>query len=133
MTRQTFCRFVLFMLGSITPLTIRHFHISHNAPYLPSKFCITFFFSFLLGQITAVPREIDNNAYAKFCGANKVHYGKCGGGVYDLIFPRFNMYKSQRSLHLCDERFSLISFSSSLFPAPFIVEETRLLRFSMAE
>ena len=91
------------------------------------------FFSFLLGQITAVSREIDNNAYAKFGGANKVHYGKCGGGVYDLIFPRFNMYKSQRFLHLCDERFSLISFSSSLFPAPFIVEETRLLRFSMAE
>ena len=23
---------------------IRHFHISHNAPYLPPKFCITFVF-----------------------------------------------------------------------------------------
>ena len=32
--------------------------------------CITF--SFLLG-ITAVPRKIENNAYAKFWGANKVH------------------------------------------------------------
>ena len=30
-------------------------------------------FSFLLG-ITAVPREIENNAYAKFWGANKVPY-----------------------------------------------------------
>ena len=37
-------------------------------------------FSFLLG-ITAVPREIENNAYRKFWGANKVHYGKCGSGV----------------------------------------------------
>ena len=37
-------------------------------------------FSFLLG-ITAVSREIENNAYAKFWGANKVHYGKCGSGV----------------------------------------------------
>ena len=30
-------------------------------------------FSFLLG-ITAVPREIENNAYAKSWGANKVPY-----------------------------------------------------------
>ena len=37
-------------------------------------------FSFLLG-ITGVPREIENNAYAKFGGANKVHYGRCGSGV----------------------------------------------------
>ena len=41
-------------------------------------------FSFLLG-ITAVPREIENNAYAEFGagggGANKVHYGKFGNGV----------------------------------------------------
>ena len=45
-------------------LTLRHLHISHNAPYLPPpppKFCI------LLG-ITAVPREIENNAYAIFLG-----------------------------------------------------------------
>ena len=60
--------------------SIRHFHIFHNAPYLPPKFCITFVF--LLG-ITAVPREIENNAYAKFLGANKVRYGKCGSGVLD--------------------------------------------------
>ena len=32
-------------------------------------FCITF----LLG-ITVVPREIEDNAYAKFGGANKVYY-----------------------------------------------------------
>ena len=37
-------------------------------------------FSFLLG-ITADPKELENNAYAKFWGANKVHYGKCGSGV----------------------------------------------------
>ena len=35
---------------------------------------------FLLG-ITAVQREIENNAYAKFWAANKVHYGKCESGV----------------------------------------------------
>ena len=60
---------------------MRHLHISHNAPYLPPpKFCITFVFSFLPG-ITAIPREIESNAYAKFKGANKVHYGRCVSGV----------------------------------------------------
>ena len=49
------------------------------------KFYITFFFPFLL-DITAIPREIENNAYAKFWGANKVHYGKCGSGVcHDIL------------------------------------------------
>ena len=54
-------------------LVIRHFHISHNAPYLPPspsppppphpKFLQNrFFFSFLLG-IAAVPREIENTNY----------------------------------------------------------------------
>ena len=36
-------------------------------------------FSLPLG-ITAVPREIENNAYAKVWGANKVHYGRCASG-----------------------------------------------------
>ena len=48
----------------------RHLHISHNAPYPPpprspqilQNLC---FFSFLLG-ITAIPGEIENNAYSKF-------------------------------------------------------------------
>ena len=61
-------------------LFICHFHISHNTPYLPPKILRKLCFSFLLG-ITAAPREIENNAYAKFWGANKVHYGKCGNSV----------------------------------------------------
>ena len=59
---------------------VRHFHISHNAPYLPSKILHNLCFSFLLG-LTAVPREIEYTAHAKFLGANKVHYGKCGSGL----------------------------------------------------
>ena len=67
----------------------------HPHPHPPLKFCITFVFYFswlpppppptpqilhnlcflFLLVITAVPREIENNASAKFCGANKVHYG----------------------------------------------------------
>ena len=52
--------------------TIRHLHISHNAPYLPPKILHNLCFSFLL-DIRAVPREIENNAYAKFGG------GEAGG------------------------------------------------------
>ena len=39
------------------------------APQILHNLC----FSFLLA-ITAVPREIESNAYAKFLRANKVHY-----------------------------------------------------------
>ena len=45
-------------------------------------------FSFILG-ITAVPRDIENNAYAKSWRANKVYYGKCGSGVYLLLLLFF--------------------------------------------
>ena len=48
-------------------IMIRNFHVSHNAPYLPPKILHNLCFSFLLG-ITAVPRKIQNNAYAKFLG-----------------------------------------------------------------
>ena len=37
--------------------------------------------------ISAVPREIENNAYAKFWGAYKVHYGRCPSGVYEVRRP----------------------------------------------
>ena len=46
---------------------IRHLHIYYNAPYLLAKSLRNLFFSFLLG-ITAIPRKIENNAYAKFLG-----------------------------------------------------------------
>ena len=54
-------------------LAIRHFHISDN------KLCLLF----LLG-IRVVPREIKDNAYAKFWGANKVYFGRCANGPLSL-------------------------------------------------
>ena len=52
----------------------------------PPKFCITVFFQFFLG-ITVVPREIEDNGYAKLEGwggegVNKVHYGICENGEW---------------------------------------------------
>ena len=47
--------------------TIGYFHISHNAPYLPPQILHNLCFSFLLG-ITAILREIEKNACAKFGG-----------------------------------------------------------------
>ena len=57
---------------------LSHLLISYNAPapQILHNLC----FSFLLGN-TSVPREIENNAYAKFWGANKVHHGRCARGV----------------------------------------------------
>jgi len=63
---------------------IRHLHFSQNAAYLLPKILHNLCFSFLLG-ITAVLREIENNAYAKFCGANKVQYGSSASGVLNEI------------------------------------------------
>ena len=60
---------------------IRQLHISHNAPNLPPTILHNLCCSFLLG-ITAVPRENENNAYAKFWGANKVHCGRCASGEF---------------------------------------------------
>ena len=66
-------------------------HITHNAPYMPPSphpppppqilHNLSGCFSFLL-DIIAVPREIENNAYAKFGEAKKAHYGRCVSGVY---------------------------------------------------
>ena len=63
---------------------------SSDVPYLIPQIFHNFCFSFLLG-ITAVPREIENNAYANifFLGGgggregevNKVDYGKCATDV----------------------------------------------------
>ena len=47
----------------------------------PPKFCITFVFHFS-GVLQPSQEKLKNNAYAKFLGANKVHYGKCGNALY---------------------------------------------------
>ena len=76
----------------------RHLHISPNAPYLPPKILHNLCCSFLLG-ITAVPREIENNAYAKFGGggANKVRYGRCASGEYtdkkNILVRQYNVQR----------------------------------------
>ena len=65
---------------------IRHLHISHDRPYLTPKILDNLCFSFLLG-ITAVPRQTENNIYAKLWGANNMLYG-CGSGELTQISPK---------------------------------------------
>ena len=74
--------------------SIHHFHIDHNAPYLPPPpppilhhRC----FQFLLG-IAVVRREIEDDGYAKFCGEDKEHHGLCESSEFSkllVIFPGF--------------------------------------------
>ena len=47
-------------------LLIHHFHVDHNAPCSP-KILLNHCFQFLLG-IMVIPREIEDNGYAKFWG-----------------------------------------------------------------
>ena len=63
---------------------IHHFHIDHNAPCLLPKILHIHCFQFLLG-ITVVPREIQDDDYAKLWGVNKMHYGLCANGEYSLL------------------------------------------------
>ena len=78
-------------LGLLVPLnrvsatcTSPIMHLICPNPPFPTQILHTLCFSFLLG-ITAVPREIENYAYAKFLEANKVHYGRCASGELRLF------------------------------------------------
>ena len=54
-------------------------HFAYPQKYCVHKHC----FRFLL-ELTIAPREIENNAYAKRFGVNKVRYGQCGSGELEL-------------------------------------------------
>ena len=65
---------------------IHHFNIDHNAPCLPLKILHNHCFQFLLG-FTVIPREIEDNGYAKLWGwggggggVSKMHYRLCENG-----------------------------------------------------
>ena len=84
----------------------RHLHISHNAPYLPTKVLQNLCFSFLLGitsllhsrtkngcvadyrvllGITPVPREIENITYANLGGQIRCIMGHVQGTLLTII------------------------------------------------
>ena len=51
----------------------------------PPKFCTTSIF--ISPGYNSRPKRNENNAYAKFWGANKVHYGRCVSGVFTDSSP----------------------------------------------
>ena len=69
---------------NLKTIFIRHLHIPHNAHYLTPKISRSLCFSFLV-DITAIPRETENNAYVRFWGANKVYYGGCASGKCNIF------------------------------------------------
>ena len=58
-------------------------HATCTSPIRPPLFANQNFaealFSISLGT-TVIPRKMKNNGYAKFGGANKVHYWRCASG-----------------------------------------------------
>ena len=52
----------------------------------PQKFCKTIVFNFSSLSITVVPREIEDNGYAKLWGVNKVRYGLCENSQLLVLF-----------------------------------------------
>ena len=86
--RGNLARFLLsiFLCAQIY---IRHLHIFHNTPCLPPKILHNLCFSLLLG-ITAVPREIESNAYTKFGG----------GGGKQGAFWEMSLWRIERERRL---------------------------------
>ena len=66
-----FNNFCISLHGTALNSLLAH---SHNTPCLPPIFLHKLCFQFLLG-FTILPREIENNTYAKILGVNKVYYG----------------------------------------------------------
>ena len=60
---------------------IHHFHIDHNAPYLPLKFCITIVFYFSWDDCNT-QEKLETMVMQIFSGEYKVHYGLCENNEY---------------------------------------------------
>ena len=58
----------------------RHFHISHNTPYLPPKILHNLFF-FISPGYYSCPKRNWKQCLCKILGANKLHYGNFESGV----------------------------------------------------
>ena len=97
-----FKKFAQNLLSHIHVPCVFFFFVTSTFPIMPPPpLC----FSFLPG-IAAVPREIENNAYAKIWGSNKAHYRKCGSGVnvtfllisFTIIWARLETDRKNNSL-----------------------------------
>ena len=71
-------------------LTLRHLHISHNAPYLPPP-PPNFAFSWVLQPSQEKLKTMlmpffwgEGGGGGGVVGANKVHYGTCASGLYSM-------------------------------------------------
>ena len=98
--------------------SIGHFGKYHNTFCLSPKNLHKHCFQFLLG-LTLVPKENENNAYAKFGGTNKEYYG---------IF-RSGLWKLKNSGPLSGQ-FTISPHTLSLFSSVRLVKSTAVWRCS---
>ena len=69
-----------------------------NTTCLPPKISHKLCFSFVLG-ITAIPREIENNAYAKFGGGGGVVQTRCILGYVQVVNGAVNWQLPTKGIH----------------------------------
>ena len=62
----------------------------------PPKFCISIVFNFSWDSNNCNTQgEMENKGYAKFWGANKVHYGNCGSGIIGKTFVTHDLLNTK--------------------------------------
>ena len=91
----------IFLVHQYGRPIIRHFHISHNAPYLPPPPKDFAQALLLISLGTAViPRRNEEQRFCKILGVvNKVHYGKCGSGVLFWNTSMATVTSCENALH----------------------------------
>ena len=99
---------------------IMHLIYPRPHPPPPPKFCIRIVFHFSWVLQPSQEKLKTRHAYAKFCGANKVHYGRCASGVrflcYISHFPfLFSHFDTSHIICIPNPLYSLASSRKPLF------------------
>ena len=98
---------------------VRHFHISHNAPYSPPKIVHKDYFQFLLGRLPVISRRNEKQRLCKIWGANKVHYplqlckSSTSSRVCITVSNSPNPFRVYIRLCKHGKRFLLLNYSTS--------------------
>ena len=73
-------------------MSILYFPIPHNARCLPPKFCIKLLLRNALGNMQTSQEYFTTIVYAKFEGANRVHYGQLENSELDELISQRELF-----------------------------------------